>query len=77
MIVENYILYGSRMYETGYFGLTAEVRWLSSGNVNTNGWMLYYKGDERLHQLGVGFLVSPRVAREVVNVQDSLIVLRL
>ena len=58
----------------------AETRWTSSGQVNTNGWMLYYVGDDNVHQRGVGFLVSPKTVRSVLKVQpisDRIIMMRL
>jgi len=58
----------------------AEVRWTSSGHVNTNGWMFYYVGDEKVHQRGVGFLVAPKIVKTVLKVQpisDRIIVIRL
>ncbi|XP_072039817.1 uncharacterized protein [Amphiura filiformis] len=58
----------------------AETRWTSSGQVNTNGWMLYYIGDDNVHQRGVGFLVSPKTVKSVLKVQpisDRIIMIRL
>ncbi|XP_072046614.1 craniofacial development protein 2-like [Amphiura filiformis] len=58
----------------------AETRWTSSGQVNTNGWMLYYVGDDNVHQRGVGFLVSPKTVKSVLKVQpisDRIIMIRL
>ena len=58
----------------------AEVRWTSTGQVNTNGWMFYYTGDDKAHQRGVGFLVAPKTVKSVLKVQpisDRIIVIRL
>ena len=58
----------------------AEVRWTSSGQVNTNGWMFYYVGDDKVHQRGVGFLVAPKTVKSVLKVQpisDRMIMIRL
>ncbi|XP_072037645.1 uncharacterized protein [Amphiura filiformis] len=58
----------------------AETRWTSSGQVNTNGWMLYYVGNDNVHQRGVGFLVSPKTVKSVLKVQpisDRIIMIRL
>ena len=58
----------------------AEVRWTSTGQVNTNGWMFYHTGDDKAHQRGVGFLVAPKTVKSVLKVQpisDRIIVIRL
>ena len=58
----------------------AEVRWTSSGQVNTDGWMFYYIGDDKVHHRGVGFLVAPKLVRAVIKVQpisSRVIVLRI
>lgn len=58
----------------------AEIRWTKSGKQETNGWHLYYKGDESEHQRGVGFLVSPKIARSVLRIQpvnDRIFLLRV
>ena len=51
-----------------------------SDRVNTDGWMCYYIGDDKVHQRGVGFLVSPKLVRAVIKVQpisSRVIVLRV
>ena len=58
----------------------AEVRWKSSGQVNTNGWMFYYIGDDKVHQRGVGFLLAPKTVKAILKVQpisDRIIMIRL
>ena len=58
----------------------SEVRWTNSGKVDTGGTVFYYKGDEKYHQRGVGFMVNKSVARSVMAVEaisDRLIVMRI
>uniref|UniRef100_H3ABE5 Reverse transcriptase domain-containing protein n=1 Tax=Latimeria chalumnae TaxID=7897 RepID=H3ABE5_LATCH len=44
----------------------AEVRWTGNGQTTNEGWTLYYSGGNS-HNHGVGFLVSPRIARAVTR----------
>uniref|UniRef100_A0A0K8SN56 Reverse transcriptase domain-containing protein n=1 Tax=Lygus hesperus TaxID=30085 RepID=A0A0K8SN56_LYGHE len=44
-----------------------EVRWTGCGTLDSEGWSIFYSGDERSHSLGTGFAVSPRCAHLITG----------
>ena len=69
-----------RRYRWSVLGL-AEVRWTGIGETTTDdGHTLWYSGEERLHERGVGFLVHKDVAKSVMEcrpISSRLITMRL
>ena len=46
----------------------SETRWTGKGQFQTDGWTFYYSGGAN-HQRGVGFLVTPKIAKSVMKVE--------
>jgi hypothetical protein len=44
-----------------------EIRWPGSGECNIDDMVVVNSGDERLHRLGVGFMMTKRGRRTMVN----------
>ncbi|XP_072048875.1 craniofacial development protein 2-like [Amphiura filiformis] len=69
-----------RRYRWSVLGL-AEVRWIGIGKTTTNdGHTLWYSGEDKRHERGVGFLVHRDIARSVLEcrpISRRIIILRL
>ena len=69
-----------RRYRWAVLGL-AELRWTGIGEITTNdGHTLWYSGEEKSHEKGVGFLVHKDVAKSVMEcrpISNRIITMRL
>ncbi|XP_072015079.1 craniofacial development protein 2-like [Amphiura filiformis] len=69
-----------RRYRWSVLGL-AEVRWTGIGETTTNdGHTLWYSGEDKRHERGVGFLVHRDIVRSVLErrpISSRIIILRL
>ena len=41
----------------------SEVRWLNSGQMNKDGYVMYFSGNDKHHVNGVGIMIEKKVAR--------------